>query len=1692
MTTDMTTICTGGTKMHNLGRVLHLTGIAVLAVFMFAFAQAPAHAFTVSVVDQNGVSIAGRVTQSAGQPWDYQWMVEEDTTHEIVPGVSDPGSLSTSIARSYNPVVAVGDSRNLSAIDALPPGRYYLSVLPRNGFTMSGVSFDTRPLPTPDTSATVNVHTLPLPTAQISVYAFHDNLPLNNAPDIPVEEGLPGFQVLLFDQLGQQSTDVFGNNLGTTYQQNADGTYVLDGDGNPVLLAQGNGVYTDANGEALIKNLAPGKYGVRCVPPTPAPGEAPWMQTTTLEGTPGIDAWVIADEPPFFNELGFFTWHAFFGFVKQMDIGDSGTILPGTGSISGTVKQIRFARPPNPVVTGLGKPVSEAWVALNNLSGADEQIYASPCDPDTGAFTIPGVPPGIYQLVIWDVPLDVIIDFRTVTLTAEGEAVDLGDVGVFLWFGNFEGSVFSDTNGNGFRDTGEAGIPGVAVNIRFKDGSMYQTTASQPPDGEFSFNEVFPFLGPWLVTEVDFAAPLKATGASFIVDDGGAVTDFDLMINPQNQLSNPPPPFTPVGSPRTELSEPDVPVLLEGMIVYAGQTNFADWGKTAYGPGEHGGITGIVWYTVTRAEDDPRLAAAEPWETGIPGATVNLYRVNARDADGKPVINTDPAGPDFVDSVTTDSFDDNQPTGCAGFEQYTALGWVDCNESFRTWNQMRPALFNGGYGFFIDPDTGTYLAPGYYVVEVVPPPGYEIVEFGDRNVDFGESFTPSLQALPAPCVGPDYDMPEFLNFDGETANPAFGDPQYDQTPCSCSMKEVRVTEGQNTAADFHLLTRVPKASRIVGKVFNDLGADINPDSPLFGLNAGIPYMPIALKNEAGIEIGRVYTDEFGYYNALLPGSFSVNIPNPTGVSPHMFRMTLNDPGTPANPDTFANPNVAVFDMVWDAWPGKTTILDTPNLPGTPLAAAGVVDCFFQNGQPAIHRVDSSTQVQGGPYVATAPATITITSVEDQNFTVPNPAANIGCLELGTCQPTLDVTRDQGFGLTQGAVTLNDVPLAITGWTNETITATVPAGAETGQLMVTRGDNGLTTEIGITLHIPSRRNRVRPVWLQAGQTIQEAIDSSRRGGTLLLVPPGTYYENLVMDRPIKLQGYGAGSTVINGSQFTLQAESDWFDRVLGTPNRRNKRRNRRITLQPGQNPNLITDRGATVSIFARGKAKSLDRQIARGRMKTPRSNMIPMVDGFTITGANRGSGVFVNAFARYAEISNNDIRDNGGNFGGGIRVGTPSLVNTARTGFNRNYNDHLNIHHNRVWGNTGIDGGGGLAIFNGADNYWVHDNFICGNFSLLYGGGIAHFGRSDNGWIERNKILYNMAFDEGGGIMLAGELVPAGAPPGTLGPGAGTVNVDANLIFGNSAGDDGGGIRTLSYNGQDVSNNPANAPQVLVRRRLTGPPQWHMVNITNNMIANNVSADAGAGISLDDTVKCNIINNTIANNVSTATSVDALIAGTNITSPQIAGISAREHSTGLQAVFDASVAQTFAEPVIENNIIWNNLAYHYEVEANPNPPNRNLALDGVWDLGVFPYANQAVFPAVGSHTLSPAECLITEDTGGLYTGNGNLFMATPALPAFIQVNDTGVTATTVGLIGNLVTTLVLPPLYYIPDPADPTVDPTFGTDYHITGTSDAIGAGAPPSVGLIQLQSDFDGDARPVLGTPDMGADQFVP
>jgi len=1658
-----------------------LTSASVIAFLFVLAGTSEVCGFTLKVQERDGTPVAG-----------FRWLVEQDTTYPVTPGVQVTDSVGVNIRRTYAPVVAKGRSNIDTAVVDLPADkRYMVSVLPDSGHTLSGAN-----VAAGQTTVTVVVNRLPVPTAQISVFVFADNQPINGAPDIPAEAGLEGFSVILHDAAGQVMMDAFG--------------------------------------EALVKYLAPGKYGVRVVPPV----GTDWIQVSTIEGTPTVDAWVKGGEPPYFAEWGFFAWHVFIGFVHPLTLPDA---IGPAGTITGQVVYTHDNRPPLAPGLNPGRPVENAWVGLNNLSGADEQVYSQPCDPE-GNFSITNLSPGTYQLVMWDQALDAIIDFRTITIPAEGGTVDLGPVPVYAWFGHLEGTVFYDSNNNGLREEGEWGIARQAVNIRFLDGSIYQVTETDGM-GNYGFDEVFPFFF-WLVTEVDFAR-FKATGATFVVDEGGALPEG------RNNTPQPQPENNGLGW-RTETGE----VLTQAMLLYAGQTNEVHWGKADYADNENGGISGIVYYATTRAEDDPRYAAAEDWEPGIPRVQVNLYAdgdmdnpplgnfagpedldwnedgvfdppdrviddldgdgvVTLADVDNYPFGWPDnPAGKgnedldrngngvfdpgDAIQIGTTDSWDDNLPSGAVGPVQYVHGQPIrNGAETIATWNQLRPGVFDGGYAFnsyfpggmasgSVEVDG---LVPGFYVVEAVAPPGYEHVKEEDKNVDFGESYVPAPDAggllllakdmgvavksfllrvagcevpLPPPiCVGELRQVPEVLNLFPGVEAPYAG--QWRPLP---DRKQVFLEQGQNAAADFFMFTEVPKAGRIWGVVFNDVLLEFDPNNPNKGTNLGVPWLPISIKDWRGNELVRVYTDEWGKYNALVPSTFTVNLPTPSGVSPNILSVHLNDPGPipdPNNPgrlitDPWYNPAYSQIATNWEFYPGKTTRLDTPILPiGAFTANRTPLDCELPDGSPIIFSVSG---LQGGPYLPGAQGWVTITSVGTK--LVPNPD-----YDPAVPGSTPTVARDYGFGSLRGTVTLGGVPLSAVLWRPSRIVVSVPANLNTqaGQLLVTRGDNGLSTVMGITLHLGEQD----AVHVSPGQSIQQAIDSAP-DKALILVAPGVYKENLIMWKPVKLQGWGAYSTVVQAGPMTPEEQAAWDAKLQGLIG------SGEVALIPGERPDFYLERGAGVTVLSRpGRFESGDR--AR-------------IDGLTITGAVKGGGIFVNAHANYLQITNNRIASNEGNFGGGIRIGTPSLINAAQDGYNSSPNVEISISHNHITQNGGVDGGGGVALFNGAHSYKLSHNVICGNFSLLYGGGVAHFGHSDGGTIANNKIINNEAFDEGGGIMVAGELVPAGAPEGTLTPGAGSVTINANLVQGNKAGDDGGGIRALMINGQDVQDSP------------TQPTNWHTIKVFNNMIVNNSSADAGGGISLDDTARVYIINNTIAHNDSTSTGVDAFggpineeimpadlaavlppeageagfIGGITSSVPQVAGVHTRAHSAGLQAAFGTGYEQDFSQPVLNDNIIWQNRSFFWDATYNDGwgglrPDVQGGETPTYWDL--------AVTGTLSPQALDPRYCILTAtsiplaDGGTLDYHPSNL----GADPLFANPYFNVYQATSKGAaFGNFVVTTFLPT--------------GLRGDYHISLVSPAVNLGGGGFLSQFpQLGADYDGHARPQAGV-EAGADEI--
>jgi hypothetical protein len=1632
----------------------------------------------------------------------FRWLIEENAMLPVTLGqpAIARASPSLSLHPSYMPVVASGaDGYTTSPqheVTLTAGKRYFLSVLPTatvdgsQQYQMSGTAFVGG-----DASVRVLVQPQPIPTAQIAIFAFEDTNPINNAPDLPQERGLEGFVVLLTEgggtygaSGGQVTQDAFGNPIGTEYQRNADGSFAMF-EGAPVIQKQGTGmVETGPDGLVLVKNLVPAKYGVQLIPPA----GTSWQQTTTIEGTKTIDAWVQANEPPFMQEFGIPMQHIFMGFVQPFA---DPAVLNGSATVRGRIVNLHFSRPPalgaNP-----GAPLPGCWIGLNDLGGTGAGVFAGPCKPDA-TFEITGVAPGLYQLVVFDDYNDLIIGFYSVAVPAGATVVDAGNVQVNQWFARIEGKICLDADQDGFCDPGEHGIPDQALNLRFRDGSIYQTTSTNLT-GEYKFPEFFPFFN-WFVAEVDFLR-FKATGATVIVDDGGPVPPDDGWnmpsrgkLTPQEQFEvDPDTGFatdTIANNPNTgnNLSRTETgPVLLEGFQAFAGLTNVIEWGKALYGPGENGGISGIVHYASTRAEDDPRYAAADNWEPKIPRVQVVLYRDH--DGDGKidaPEFATstlsstgyqaaladvdnwpfgwsdggtkgpedvnrsgDPASfdrGDAYDLVWTDSWDDSPPQGCQG-PSFNGNGQrMDCFDGLPNFNQVRPAVFDGGYAFMSDPANPEASLPrGTYVVEAVTPPGYEHVKEEDKNVDFGDSYEPSPLLLPPVCAGPRRVVPATL-----TLFPGIETALGGRITRLCDRKHIEVKDGQNAAVDFFMFTPVPVSGHVVALVTDDLNNGTNPASPMAGEKLAMGFVPIAMHDWAGVQVARSYTDQYGIAQFLVPSTFSANVPAPSGYSPNMLRVCINSPGhhDPLTGAWIADP---WFDRShshtcysFNFMPGKTTYLDTPVIPLAAFAARQdlPVDCAPATGTPVIAQVegfDGGGVSQGGPLVPSSGGTVRITSAGQ--VAVPNPAWD-GSPGAQT------VVRDFGFGAGEGRVLLGGVELDAV-WGDDVIVATIPSSAGTGQLEVERA-GGQRSEIGVTLTVED----AAPVIVSEGGSIQAAIDDAAPG-QLILVRPGVYQEMLFVHKPVRLQGWGP-STVIDGVKtVTSDSLSAWRSRLAQHV------QNGDFDLLPGQVA------GPTLLAFEEGPA------ILVAGNATEFAGTAARIDGFTITGASEGGGILVSGHAGGIQLSNNDVVSNGGTYGGGIRVGHPLLaVGDAYVDAD---NDGVQILRNRVALNGGAAGvAGGIALCTGADDYVVRENQVCGNFSNGDGAGIGHHGLSRNGTIEGNTIRFNQAYQQGqvahgGGIFVGG--LPA--LDGGLSPGSGTVRIAGNLVQGNQAATgDGGGIRLQFVNGADV---------------LGAQASWHQATLENNIVVNNVAGNAGGGISLQDVARARIANNTIANNDSTGTSIAAFAAGTpNQSVPQPAGVVAWAHSGALAGAADGLGAH--ADPELVNNVIWHNRSFSWRVDMTAVPPVQGLVPDV--GLGQPPeYDDLGVLGVAGE--LHPEFCLLSDPE---YTGTGSTNSeADPRFVAEYVNGDRNLSVTQPDRVppssittfaafdegGNFLSLEYGPLTPYRPGGG------LFG-DYHLQGGSPALGAAGAPAPAV-----DFDGESRPIGGTtPDVGADE---
>ena len=1239
-----------------------------------------------------------------------------------------------------------------------------------------------------------------------------------------------------------------------------------------------------------------------------------------------------------------------------------------------------------------------------------------------------------------------------------------------------------------------------------------------------------------------------------------------------------------------------------GWQSFMGQNQLLEFGKTPFAAGENGGIHGHVVYASTRPFDDPALLLQLTWEPQVPHVKINLYQEGFAPDGVTPTLKlVDATETSSWDDWAQGFYPGtNKPyMSCPGQSTtdpfyYTLLGQPNllnpgtalpngsqykCYDGMHNWNQLQPAPYDGMYKFpsiiSRDPSSGAPVTPtgvvsgvngtpgalsgtnctictagpdgepmlpvGKYVVEMVVPPGYELVKEEDKNILLGDTYTapvtsqfagfgnifimPDQAAVAAsynpnnplmattnegvtprhegdtgsveafwPCVGATRIVPDYMSLfplSGQNA------PFAGASRPLCDRKEVLLEEQMSVLAKFYVFSSTHIAAHFTGIISDDFTSEFDPFAPAFGEKFSPPNLPVGVRDWAGNEISRVYSDQHGIYNGLTFSTFAVNPPDPSGYIPNTLDMCMNDRGSGVTADPFYQSAYSQFCYEWTFMPGQTSYLDTPVIPTAAFAAEyNHPDCAYPDATPAVSEVDGDGV---GPWVL-APGTthpITIHALGDQivsNYGYSGPATTLSPYNQKT------ITHHYGFGATQGtgSVTIGGITANVSSWSDTTIVVTLPNttgsqvpfcsvqqqqqyggptgaanGARCGELVITAGNRKKSVD-AVTVTIGGKA----PTRLTAGQSIQSAIDAAKPGD-LLIVPPGKYHEVLLMWKPVRLQGVGAASAILDANMhpsglllgdwrlkvvclfglaptgvpegYDPSCGSGWFGFRPTTSNPQVDRLPLEATVgwDAGLNGNLAEQlqepsllgayEGAGITVLAKGVRvpeglnpwtdgaepagfpagtallRNVPQDCGSGDGRT-NPNLFPSsfqcnpssIDGLSVTNSSQGGGgIYVHGWAHNLEIANNRVYNNQGTLAGGIALGqgehpgaytqgginpdpgSCQTSNIAGTELPFCFDRFVNIHNNAITANSSEgdelfaatpSGAGGVAICSGSDNYAFNFNWVCGNLSTGDGAGVSQLGFVWDGQIQHNTILFNQATNpttpsNGGGLLIMSApdtdpTCPGEADTdcshafGTVGDGIGrNLLINANLIMGNAAeAGSGGGLRFQGVNGAEVGTFPNN------------PERWYSVNVTNNIITNNVAGWDGGGVSLQDSLAVNLINNTIVSNDSTASSgslfgaffapeasapttcpLDPLpphaqLRCVPLSDPQPAGLSSAGHTVEFLASLPANITcptghgvggtgsggrtngacRRVSFPILYNDVLWQNRAFNIVV------------------------------------------------------------------------------------------------------------------------------------------------------------------
>ncbi len=502
----------------------------------------------------------------------------------------------------------------------------------------------------------------------------------------------------------------------------------------------------------------------------------------------------------------------------------------------------------------------------------------------------------------------------TITLAA-GQRDWTNDAGIYMMasYGDF---VWNDLNADGIQDTGEGGIPGVAVTLYSAgpDGTALtgdDTTAgtdTTDAGGYYSFDH--------LMAGTYYAKFTLPAGYAFSTQDAGGNDARDSDANTSTGYTA-----------NTTLSPEETELTWDAGMHRAALGDYI-W-HDANGNGiQDAGETGINDVTVElRAAGDDSLVASTTTITGGPSSTAGYYAFIDVDAGQYFISVSKPAGYDAF--TARDAGSDNAKDSDVNSSGRT--GTITLAAGQRDWTWDAGVYHYASLGDFVWHDDnldGLQDADEAGVPNITVRLYSETVSYGAHKLGASSPLATTTTDTDGKYLFPNLAPGNYSVHFALPVNGAYTTLQ-DAGTNDATDSDANTSTGKTAA--FALASGQNDLTRDAGiYYYASLGDTVWDDFNINGIQdageAGIPGVTVKLLSSAGVQLRTATTDAGGHYSftQLTPGDYSVQVTKPAAYAGFTPKDAGSDDALDSDMDTTTGKSVLTSlatgqsDMTWDA------------------------------------------------------------------------------------------------------------------------------------------------------------------------------------------------------------------------------------------------------------------------------------------------------------------------------------------------------------------------------------------------------------------------------------------------------------------------------------------------------------------------------------------------------------------------------------------------------------------------------------------------------------------------------------------------------------------------------------------------------------------------------------------------------